>query len=128
MELMAAVVALEHLTVRCKARLVTDCTALQRAVEEDFFQRGVKMAWINTDKLPVRNGDSWRRLQCCLGQHEVKLVCIASRSPDLFVRYAHREARRSALRDGLPVDPAFVRRLDMMRRCRAVDTQFVPSL
>lgn len=127
MELMAAVVALECLEARCKVRLITDCKTLQRAVEEDFFKRWESMGWFDTDQLPVRNNDLWRRFQFCLGQHEVKLVCIASRSQDLFVRFVHREAGRAALRDGLPVDPGFGRRIGVLRSFRALRRDLVTS-
>jgi ribonuclease HI len=122
-ELMAAVVALERLTAPCRVRLVTDCKVLQRAVEEDYPQRCESMAWTNPGNVPLRNRDLWRRLQVCLEQHEVKLVCIASRSPDLFVRFVRREARRSAQREGLRIDPGFVSRTDTTRGYLALNTK-----
>jgi ribonuclease HI len=115
MELTSAVVALEYLTERCKVRLVTDCRMLQRAVEEDYFNRWENMGWMKNDQLPVSNHDLWRRFQVCLGQHQVRLVCIASRSPDLFMRFVHLEAGRAALRDGLPLDPGFNSRISEAR-------------
>lgn len=102
MELMAAVVALEQLAAPCKVRLFTDCKTLQQAVDGNYFRVWDRRGWINIHNLPVVHGDLWRRLRTCLERHQVKLVCIASRSQDVFVKYVHREACRAALRVGTP--------------------------
>jgi ribonuclease HI len=107
MELMAAVVALEQLAAPCKVRLFTDCKTLQQAVDGNYFRVWDRRGWINIHNLPVVHGDLWRRLRTCLERHQVKLVCIASRSQDVFVKYVHREACRAALRAELQIDPGW---------------------
>jgi ribonuclease HI len=116
MELMAAVLALEQLPVPCKVRLFTDCKILQETVNLDYFQVWDNRGWINARNLPVVHGDLWRRLRSCLERHDVKLVCIASRSQNIFVKYVHREACRAALRAELEVDPGWYRWMSSLGR------------
>ena len=118
MELMAAVVALEQLPAPCKVRLFTDCKTLQQAVDGNYFRVWDRRGWINIHDLPVVHGDLWKRLRICLERNEVKLVCIASRSQDVFVKYVHREACRAALRAGLEVDPGWYLWRDNLRQKR----------
>ena len=75
MELMAAIVALETLTRKCKVRLHTDSKYVLQGITEwlpGWKQRG----WKTASKQPVKNDDLWRRLDEAVTRHHIEWVWV----------------------------------------------------
>ncbi len=61
MEMMAAIVALEALTVPCAVTLSTDSQYVRRGITS-WIHNWKKRGWKTADKKPVKNVDLWQRL------------------------------------------------------------------
>jgi ribonuclease HI len=71
MELMAAIQALEALKRRCKVRITTDSTYVQKGITE-WLANWKKKNWKTASRKPVKNVDLWKRLDAIVSQHEVE--------------------------------------------------------
>jgi len=68
---LAAIVALEALTVPCAVTLSTDSQYVRQGITS-WIHNWKKRGWKTADKKPVKNVDLWKRLDAALGQHEIK--------------------------------------------------------
>lgn len=71
MELTAAIQALEALKRRCKVRITTDSTYVQKGITE-WLENWKKKNWTTTSRKPVKNVDLWKRLDAVVRQHQVE--------------------------------------------------------
>lgn len=71
MELMAAIQALEALKRRCKVRVTTDSTYVQKGITE-WLENWKKKNWKTASRKPVKNVDLWKRLDAIVNQHQVE--------------------------------------------------------
>jgi ribonuclease HI len=71
MELTAAIQALEALKRRCKVRITTDSTYVQKGITE-WLENWKKKNWTTASRKPVKNVDLWKRLDAVVRQHQVE--------------------------------------------------------
>lgn len=102
MELMAAIVALEHLKRGVTAVVHTDSRYVHDGITE-WLPRWKTRGWKTADKKPVKNTDLWRRLEAALERHDVAWRWIRGHAghaenerADALARAAIAAARRAA--------------------------------
>jgi ribonuclease HI len=102
MELMAAIVALEHLKRGVTAVVHTDSRYVHDGITE-WLPRWKTRGWKTADKKPVKNVDLWRRLEAALERHDVTWRWIRGHAghaenerADALARAAIAAARRAA--------------------------------
>ncbi len=71
MELTAAIQALEALKRRCRVRITTDSTYVQKGITE-WLGNWKKKNWTTASRKPVKNVDLWKRLDAVVSQHQVE--------------------------------------------------------
>jgi ribonuclease HI len=71
MELTAAIQALEALKRRCRVRITTDSTYVQKGITE-WLRNWKKKNWKTASRKPVKNIDLWKRLDAVVSQHQVE--------------------------------------------------------
>ncbi|MBM3565877.1 MAG: ribonuclease HI [Alphaproteobacteria bacterium] len=71
MELMAAIMALEHLKRGAEVRLHTDSLYLKDGITQ-WIRRWQANGWRTANRKPVKNDDLWRRLVAALERHDVE--------------------------------------------------------
>ena len=100
MELLAAIVALEKLTVPCRVTLLSDSRYLIDAMTKGWLRGWKARGWKTAAKQAVKNPDLWRRLEAAAAPHDItwkwlrghaghrenercdELAVAASRSPE----------------------------------------------
>jgi ribonuclease HI len=70
MELMAAIMALEHIEEGCRVELTTDSQYVAKGVTE-WLANWKRNNWRNSQKKPVKNQDLWQRLDAAMATHDV---------------------------------------------------------
>lgn len=71
MELMAAIVGLEALTMPCDVVLYSDSQYLVKAFNEGWLESWIKKGWKRSGNDPVKNVDLWKRLLNAMRPHKV---------------------------------------------------------
>ena len=71
MEMMAAIMALEHLKRPCRVVLTTDSQYLRQGITQ-WIHNWIKRGWRTANKKPVKNQDLWQRLHAATQQHEIE--------------------------------------------------------
>lgn len=71
MELMAAIMALETLSRRCRVRLTTDSRYVCDGICE-WLPRWRARNWRTAARTPVKNADLWQRLDAAASRHDVE--------------------------------------------------------
>ncbi|MCK4841373.1 MAG: ribonuclease HI [Methylococcales bacterium] len=79
MELMAAIVALETLTMACNVKLHTDSKYVLQGITE-WMDNWKKRGWKTAAKKPVKNVDLWKRLDLAIAKHDINWVWIKGHS------------------------------------------------
>ncbi len=82
MELMAAIMALETLTRRCKVTLTTDSVYVKNGITE-WLPQWKRRGWKTADKKPVKNVDLWERLDRAAAAHDVTWKWVKGHSGHL---------------------------------------------
>ena len=70
MELMAAIMALEHLSRACEVNLFTDSNYVKQGITE-WLPNWKKRNWKTANRKPVLNADLWQRLEKAAQRHTV---------------------------------------------------------
>ncbi|NOS88559.1 MAG: ribonuclease HI [Methylococcaceae bacterium] len=70
MELMAAIQALEALTMPCAVQLNSDSSYVLNGIT-DWLPNWKKRGWKTAAKTPVKNEDLWRRLDAAIAKHTI---------------------------------------------------------
>ena len=76
MEIMAAIVALETLTMPCKVTLFSDSRYLVDAITKGWAIKWKRNNWMRTKKDPALNADLWERLLSVIDKHEVTFYWV----------------------------------------------------
>ncbi len=76
MELMAAIVGLEQLTVPCEVTLYSDSQYLVKAFEEHWIDYWRTHNFTNKQKQPVKNAELWQRLLKQTDRHTVRFEWV----------------------------------------------------
>ncbi len=76
MELMAAIVGLEQLTVPCDVTLYSDSQYLVKAFEEHWIDYWRTHNFTNKQKQPVKNAELWQRLLKQTDRHTVRFEWV----------------------------------------------------
>ena len=71
MELMAAIMALEHLKRGMEVDLFTDSNYVRDGITK-WIHNWKKNGWRTSAKKPVRNADLWKRLETAMQRHKVE--------------------------------------------------------
>ena len=71
MELMAAIMALEHLKRPCQVCLTTDSQYVKRGMTE-WLPHWIQRSWKTANKEPVKNTDLWQRLHAATLPHKIE--------------------------------------------------------
>jgi ribonuclease HI len=71
MELLAAIMALEHLKRGARVRLHTDSLYLKDGITQ-WIKRWQANGWRTANRKPVKNEDLWRRLVQAMERHQVE--------------------------------------------------------
>ncbi|MBI1425299.1 MAG: ribonuclease HI [Gammaproteobacteria bacterium] len=93
MELMAAIMALESLTQRCKVRLTTDSEYVKNGITQ-WLPKWKARGWRTASKSPVKNADLWQRLEQAEARHEVQWHWVRGHSGHSENERADRLANR----------------------------------
>jgi ribonuclease HI len=75
MEMTAVIRALQALKRKCRVRIYTDSTYVQKGMTE-WLQGWKQRGWKTGDKKPVKNADLWQTLDALVQQHEVEWVWV----------------------------------------------------
>lgn len=76
MEVLAAIVGLEHLKGNCKVLIVSDSKYLVDTFKNRWVQSWVKNDWKNWRGVEVKNVDLWKRMLKAMEPHEVKFQWV----------------------------------------------------
>lgn len=76
MELMAAIVGLEHLIRPCRVIVYSDSQYLVKAFNEGWITGWIKKGWKRGKNDPVKNVDLWKRLLAAMQPHEVEFCWV----------------------------------------------------
>lgn len=79
MELMAAIKALEALTMPCKVRVTTDSVYVKNGIT-DWIDNWKKRNWRTAGNKPVKNVDLWQQLDAASGLHEIEWCWVKGHS------------------------------------------------
>jgi ribonuclease HI len=75
MEMTAVIQALLALKRKCRVRIYTDSTYVQKGMTE-WLEGWKQRGWKTSDKKPVKNEDLWKTLDQLVRQHEVEWVWV----------------------------------------------------
>lgn len=75
MEMLAAIVSLEALTMPCQIKLYTDSQYLRQGVTT-WIHNWKRNDWKTANKKPIKNKDLWQRLEKQLSQHEIDWIWV----------------------------------------------------
>ncbi len=76
MELMAAIVGLEHLIRPCTVTVYSDSQYLVKAFNEGWIDGWIKKGWKRGKNDPVKNVDLWKRLLSAMQPHKVEFCWV----------------------------------------------------
>ena len=76
MELLAAIIGLEKLTMPCEVNLYSDSQYLVKAFHDHWVESWIKKGWRRSNKEPVRNVDLWKRLLTAKEPHDVTFYWV----------------------------------------------------
>jgi ribonuclease HI len=71
MELMAAIMALQHLKRPCKVVLTTDSEYVRKGISE-WLPNWKRRGWKTAARQPVKNADLWQQLDAAAARHQVQ--------------------------------------------------------
>jgi ribonuclease HI len=82
MELLAAIVALETLTRRCRVTVYSDSKYVVDAIEKGWVKRWRAKGWKRTGNKRPENVDLWKRLLEVLERHSVRFRWVKGHAGD----------------------------------------------
>lgn len=107
MEMMAAIVGLMALKMRCHVTLYTDSQYLVNAITKGWAQQWQKNGWRRNRKELAKNQDLWEQLLNLCSQHEIAFVWVRGHAGNLENEYCDRLAVSAAKQNNLPPDPGY---------------------
>ncbi len=84
MEMMAAIMGLEQLKMKCHITLYTDSRYIVDAMTLGWAKKWQQNNWQRNKKELAKNPDLWERLLNLCSQHEIEFVWVKGHAGDLF--------------------------------------------
>ncbi|ACK68294.1 Ribonuclease H [Rippkaea orientalis PCC 8801] len=107
MEMMAAIVGLETLTIKCAVTLYTDSRYLVDAITKGWAKKWKANGWKRNAKENAKNPDLWEKLLDLCSQHEVDFVWVKGHAGHQENEYCDRLAVRASQQTNLPSDEVY---------------------
>jgi ribonuclease HI len=93
MELMAAIMALDHLKRSMEVDLFTDSTYVRDGITK-WIYNWKKNGWRTAGRKPVKNADLWQRLEMAIQRHQVEWHWVKGHSGNVENERADELARQ----------------------------------
>ncbi len=107
MEIMAAIVGLRALKVRCLVTLYSDSQYLVDSMTKGWVQRWRANGWRRDRKTPALNADLWTQLLDLCTRHEVTFVWLRGHAGDRENERCDRLSMEAAQQQDLPPDAGY---------------------
>jgi ribonuclease HI len=107
MEMMAAIVGLEALTMKCSVTLYTDSRYLVDAMTKGWAKKWKANGWKRNQKEMAKNPDLWQILLDLCQQHQVEFVWIKGHNGHEENEYCDQLAVRASQQKELPIDEVY---------------------
>lgn len=107
MELMAAIVGLQALKLRCRVRLFSDSKYLVDAVEKRWAEHWRRRNWRRKEDEPALNPDLWERLLDLCRKHQVRFEWLRGHAGHKENERCDQLATQAAQKKDLPADQPF---------------------
>jgi len=108
MELMAAIVGLESLTVPCRVTLFTDSQYVVNAMTKGWARRWRQQGWMRNKKEKALNPDLWEKLLTLCRRHEVIFIWVRGHAGDPENERCDLLSKQAAQGDDLPDDAGYL--------------------
>lgn len=106
MEMLAAIVAIESLTIPCNIDLHTDSQYLRQGITQ-WIHGWKRRGWVTASKQPVKNVDLWQRLDAAITQHNIQWHWVKGHSGHPENERVDDLAREAAGGNHLPKDEGY---------------------
>ncbi len=107
MEIMAAIIGLRSLKVRCSVTVYSDSQYLVDAIEKGWAVKWQANNWQRNKKEKAVNADLWAQLLDLCNQHEVNFKWVRGHSGDTENERCDYLAVQAAKQDSLPPDTGY---------------------
>ncbi len=107
MEMMAAIVGLEALSLKCSVKLYTDSRYLVDAITKGWAKKWQANGWKRNPKEKAKNPDLWQKLLDLCSQHEVEFIWIKGHAGHPENEYCDRLAVQASQQSNLPCDTIY---------------------
>ncbi|MEM8778000.1 MAG: ribonuclease HI [Cyanobacteria bacterium P01_G01_bin.49] len=107
MEMMAAIVGLEALTMKCAVTLYTDSRYLVDAMTKGWAKKWQANHWKRNKKESAKNPDLWQKLLELCHQHDVEFVWVKGHAGHPENEYCDRLAVRASQQEELLIDQTY---------------------
>ena len=107
MEIIAAIIALESLTEKCRVTVFSDSEYLVKAMTQGWAKRWQKRGWKRNKREMAKNPDLWARLlKACKG-HDIEFQWVRGHSANPENERCDQLANVAAMRRDLPADDGY---------------------
>lgn len=107
MEMMAAIMGLEALTMQCSVILYTDSRYLVDAMTKGWAKKWQANGWKRNKKESAKNPDLWQKLLTLCQQHDVEFVWVKGHSGHPENEYCDRLAVQASQKSDLLIDEGY---------------------
>ena len=107
MEMMAAIVGLETLTMQSNVTLYTDSRYLVDAITKGWAKKWRANGWQRNQKEAAKNPDLWQKLLDLCEEHEVEFVWVKGHSGHPENEHCDRLAVAASQQLELPIDQVY---------------------
>ncbi|MEA5508653.1 ribonuclease HI [Crocosphaera sp. UHCC 0190] len=107
MEMMAAIIGLEALTMDCAVTLYTDSRYLVDAITKGWAKKWQANGWKRNQKESAKNPDLWQKLLTLCNQHDVEFVWVKGHAGHPENEYCDRLAVQASQQQDLPIDEVY---------------------
>ncbi len=107
MEMMAAIIGLETLTVECDVTLYTDSRYLVDAITKGWAKKWQANDWKRNSKEMAKNPDLWQRLLDLCEHHQVEFIWVKGHAGHAENEYCDRLAVTASQQEELSIDEVY---------------------
>ena len=107
MEIMAAIVGLETLKVRCSVTVLTDSQYLVAAIMKGWAKRWRRQGWMRSKNERAINADLWERLLLLCDRHAVKFEWVRGHNGNAENERCDELAGQALAKPHLPTDAGY---------------------
>lgn len=107
MEMMAAIVGLETLNIKCNVTLYTDSRYLVDAITKGWAKKWQANNWRRNKKEFAKNSDLWQQLLDLCEKHEVNFVWVKGHTGHPENEYCDHLAVKASQQSNLPSDDVY---------------------